>query len=113
MTIVDEPDDFKAAQHAILLASTGKADALMKGFLHTSAFLKANFHKKCGLVAPGSLVNQVTLTEFPAQNRLVLLSDCAINVSPSIKKRCRSYRMQSPWLLGSEWNALTWPALRR
>ena len=69
----------------------------MKGLLHTSAFLKANFHKKCGLVTPGSLVNQVTLTEFPAQNRLVLLSDCAINVSPSIKKRCRSYRMQSPW----------------
>ena len=59
----------------------------MKGFLHTSAFLKANFHKKCGLVAPGSLVNQVTLTEFPAQNRLVLLSDCAINVSPSYKEK--------------------------
>ena len=59
----------------------------MKGLLHTSAFLKANFHKKCGLVAPGSLVNQVTLTEFPAQNRLVLLSDCAINVSPSYKEK--------------------------
>lgn len=82
-SIVDEPDDFKAAQHAVFLASTGKADALMKGLLHTSVFLKAIFHKEYGLVAPGSLVSQITVTEFPAQNRLVLLSDCAINVSPS------------------------------
>ena len=28
-TIINEPDDFKAAQHAVLLASTSKADALM------------------------------------------------------------------------------------
>lgn len=82
-SIVDEPDDFKAVQHAVLLASTGKADALMKGLLQTSVFLKAIFHKEYGLVAPGSLVSQITVTEFPAQNRLVLLSDCAINVSPS------------------------------
>ncbi len=86
-TIINEPDDSKAAQHAVLLASTGKADALMKGLLHTSAFLKAIFHKECGLVAPGSLVSQITVTEFPAQNRLVLLSDCAINVSPSYKEK--------------------------
>lgn len=86
-TIINEPDDSKAAQHAVLLASTSKADALMKGLLHTSAFLKAIFHKECGLVAPGSLVSQITVTEFPAQNRLVLLSDCAINVSPSYKEK--------------------------
>ena len=73
-TIINEPDD-------------SKADALMKGLLHTSAFLKAIFHKECGLVAPGSLVSQITVTEFPAQNRLVLLSDCAINVSPSYKEK--------------------------
>lgn len=80
--IIKEPDDAKAALKAVELASEKKADALMKGLLHTSVFLRALFNKEYGLVPPKALVSQVTVSEYPAQNRLVLITDCAVNVSP-------------------------------
>lgn len=86
-SIVDEPDDAKAALHAVSLASSRKVDALMKGHLQTSVFLKALFHKEYGLVAPGALVSQVTVTEFPSRHKLLLLSDCAINVTPDYREK--------------------------
>lgn len=81
--IIDEADDAKASETAVLLASEKKANAIMKGFLHTSTFLKAVFSKTSSLVPPKALVSQITVSEFPAQNRLLLLTDCAINVAPS------------------------------
>lgn len=85
--IVEEPDDAKAAIKAVELASAKKADALMKGLLHTSVFLRALFQKEYGLVPPKALVSQVTVTEFPAQNRLVLITDCAVNVTPTYSEK--------------------------
>lgn len=81
--IIDEPNDVKAAETAVSLAAEKKADALMKGFLHTSTFLKAMFSKTYCLVPPKALVSQITVSEFPTQNRLILLTDCAVNVTPS------------------------------
>ncbi|MCD8098585.1 MAG: bifunctional enoyl-CoA hydratase/phosphate acetyltransferase [Lachnospiraceae bacterium] len=80
--IMDEPSDAKAARTAVSLAHSGQADALMKGLLHTSVFLKALFDKEYGLIPAGSLVSQITVSEFPSQNRLVLITDCAVNVAP-------------------------------
>lgn len=80
--MLEEPDDAKAAEKAMALASEKKADALMKGLLHTSVFLRSLFNKEYGLVPPKALVSQVTVTEYPDQNRLVLITDCAVNVAP-------------------------------
>lgn len=85
--IMDEANDAKAAVKAVELASEKKADALMKGLLHTSVFLRALFHKEYGLVPPKALVSQVTVSEYPAQNRLVLITDCAVNVAPSYAEK--------------------------
>mgnify|MGYP002799193878 FL=1 len=86
-TIIEEPDDAKAAAKAVELASEKKADALMKGLLHTSVFLRALFNKEYGLVPPKALVSQVTVTEYPDQNRLVLITDCAVNVTPTYAEK--------------------------
>lgn len=85
--IMDEANDAKAAVKAVELASEKKADALMKGLLHTSVFLRALFNKEYGLVPPKALVSQVTVSEFPAQNRLVLITDCAVNVTPTYAEK--------------------------
>lgn len=90
--IIEEPDDTRAAARAVSMASCGQADALMKGLLHTSTFLRALFSKEYGLVAPNALVSQITVSEFPSQNRLLLLSDCAINVVPSYKEKIQIIR---------------------
>lgn len=86
-SIIDESSDTKAAIKAVELASEKKADALMKGLLHTSVFLRALFNKEYGLVPPRALVSQVTVTEYPAQNRLVLVTDCAVNVTPAYAEK--------------------------
>lgn len=85
--IIEEPDDAKAAKKAVELASEKKADALMKGLLHTSLFLRALFNKEYGLVPQKALVSQVTVTEYPSQNRLVLITDCAVNVTPAYAEK--------------------------
>lgn len=85
--IVDEASDSKAAEMAVSMAFEKKADAIMKGQLHTAAFLRALFSREYNLVPPKSLVSQVTVTEYPAQNRLVLITDCAVNVSPTYTEK--------------------------
>ncbi len=86
-TMIEETDDAKAALKAVELASEKKADALMKGLLHTSLFLRALFHKEYGLVPPKALVSQVTVAEYTTQHRLVLLTDCAVNVTPNYAEK--------------------------
>ncbi len=49
--LIDEPDVTKAAHQAAALASEGKADAIMKGFLPTSALLKVILDKKYNLMS--------------------------------------------------------------
>jgi len=85
--MIEEPNDTKAAMKAVELAYKKKADALMKGLLHTSVFLRALFNKEYGLVPPKALVSQITVTEYPSQNRLVLITDCAVNVSPAYAEK--------------------------
>ena len=85
--MIEEPNDTKAAIKAVELASEKRVDALMKGLLHTSVFLRALFNKEYGLIPPKALVSQVTVTEYPAQNRLVLITDCAVNVEPTYAEK--------------------------
>lgn len=86
-TVINEPNDKNAAEIAVSLASEGKADALMKGLLHTSVFLRALFNKEYGLVPPKTLVSQITITEYPAEDRLIMITDNAINVNPEYKDK--------------------------
>lgn len=81
-TIEETASDKAAAERAVALASEGKADAIMKGLLPTATFLRALFNKEYGLVPPKTVVSQVTVTEYPGEDRMVLITDCAINVAP-------------------------------
>lgn len=80
--IIDEPEEVKAAQKAVELVASKKAHVPMKGLIHTGAFLKQIFNKEMGLVNSGALVSQITVAEYPAENRIIMVTDCAINVNP-------------------------------
>lgn len=80
--IIDALDPRVAARKAIELVSEGKADVPMKGLLQTADFLRAVFNKEMGLLAKDALVSQVTVAEYAQENRLLLVTDCAINVTP-------------------------------
>jgi phosphate butyryltransferase len=87
--IIDEPDDAKAARITAAMVVEKKVDMPMKGLLQTGAFLKAVLDKNLGLIADNALISQVTVMHYQQEKRLLLISDCAINVVPDYNKKLK------------------------
>ena len=79
--IVDMQDPVQAAHYAARLASEGKADAIMKGFLPTSALLKAVLDKSYGLRGPNTLSHCAVL-DIPGYHKLLNFTDGGMVVRP-------------------------------
>jgi len=84
--IIPEADPFQAARKAVGLVREGQADVVMKGLLGTAVFLKAIFEKESGL-RTGNILSHVAVFEIPALERLMLISDCAMNIAPSLAEK--------------------------
>ena len=82
-----------AAVEAARMARKGEADAIMKGQVHTSTFLKGLLPEKAGLRAPGVRCGHVFHITAPGSDRPLLLTDAALNVDPDIVTRqaCLGY----------------------
>lgn len=88
--VIDNVEDAaKAGQKAIALVSEGKADIPMKGLIQTADFLRAVFNKEMGLVDKKALVSQISVAEYTQENRLILVTDCAINVAPDYEAKLK------------------------
>jgi phosphate butyryltransferase len=81
--IIDEMDNVKASKIAVSLVSSKKADMVMKGLVDTATFLRAVLDKETGL-RTGSLLSHVAVFEVPALQRLLILTDAAMNISPDL-----------------------------
>lgn len=73
-----------AAAKAAALARAGEADAVMKGNVHTDAFMHALLDKEHGLRLPGRRVSHVFVAEVPSYPRLLGITDAAINIAPDL-----------------------------
>lgn len=82
--IIHEPEHKKAAEKAVECVRNGNANAIMKGLLHTSTFLKAVLNKEKGLNTTGRLISQVSVFDKEYGEGLQLLTDCAIAIEPSM-----------------------------
>ncbi len=80
--IVDVPDEAASAVKVAEMVAGGQADVPMKGLLQTGDFLRAVLNRKWGLMEPEALLSQITVMEHKAENRFILITDCAINVAP-------------------------------
>jgi phosphate butyryltransferase len=89
--IIHEPDDTQAARKAIALVREGKADLLMKGKIKTSALVKAVLDKENGL-RTGRLLSQVIVFQVPGFNRLMISTDAAINIAPTLEQKAELIR---------------------
>lgn len=87
--IIEASDEAVCAKTAMQLVADGKADIPMKGIMQTPAFLKAVFSKAYGFVREGTLVSQATVCEYTAENRLMIITDCAINIAPTYEDKIR------------------------
>ena len=81
--IIDEPDNAIACRTAVSLVRNGEADAVMKGIVDTSIILKAVLDREVGL-RDSKLLSHVALFEIPGFERLLFLTDSAMNIAPDL-----------------------------
>ena len=87
--IVETKSDKESADVMANMLVEGKADVPMKGILHTSVFLKAILSGERGLIAKGSMLSQATVLYFEKEDRLMLITDCAINIMPTFEEKVK------------------------
>lgn len=84
--IVHQAEPLRAAAEAVKLVSSGKADILMKGFIHTDDFLRAVLNKEYGL-RTGSIMSHVFVVEIPEWDKIIFVSDAAMNIAPNLEQK--------------------------
>lgn len=85
-TIIHEENPKEAAIIAASLVREKKADILMKGLVDTKSLLQAVLHKEKGL-ATGNLISHVSVFEVPDFNRLLFVTDAAMNTYPDLMEK--------------------------
>lgn len=84
--IIDIPDVTRAAHTAITLAADGKADAIMKGFLPTSALLKVVLDKQYDLRGPNT-ISHCAVLDIPGYHKLLNMTDGGMVVRPDTDQK--------------------------
>ncbi len=86
--IDQESDGFEASLKCCELVNRGKADVIMKGLVATAGFMKAILSKEKGL-GTGKLLSHVAVFEISRYPKLLLITDAAINISPSLAEKAQ------------------------
>jgi len=81
--LVNVPDKEQACLEAVKSVSSGSADVLMKGIVDTAIIMKKVLDKEVGL-RTDNLISHVMVIQLPKFDRLIFLSDGAMNIDPSI-----------------------------
>ncbi|MFP4029627.1 MAG: bifunctional enoyl-CoA hydratase/phosphate acetyltransferase [Candidatus Brocadiia bacterium] len=86
LPIVHESDPLVAVKRAVSLTSSGETDILMKGYIHTDDFLRGVLDKENGLRS-GSIMSHVFVVEVPEMDKLLLITDSAMNIAPDLEQK--------------------------
>jgi phosphate acetyltransferase len=84
--LVDTPDSRAAAAQAVALARKGEVTLLMKGDLHTEELMHAVVDSEIGL-RTARRISHVYLMDVPDYSRLLLITDAAINIAPTLQEK--------------------------
>lgn len=98
---VHAPDEEQAAQKAAAIAGSGDAGALMKGHVHTDAFMMAILNRESGLRTGRRLTHVFHMT-VPDTERALLITDAAVNIAPDLETKFEAIRnaVGLAWALG-------------
>jgi phosphate butyryltransferase len=89
--VLHEADEVTAARKAISLVREGQASLLMKGKISTAKLVRAVLDRDAGL-RTGRLLSQVIVFQVPGFNRLMLMTDAAINIAPTLDNKAELCR---------------------
>jgi phosphate acetyltransferase len=81
--IVDAPHSQAAAEKAVEIVRTGKAELLMKGSLHSDELLAAVTKRETGL-RTGRRISHVFVMDVPNHPQTLFITDAAVNIAPDL-----------------------------
>jgi phosphate acetyltransferase len=83
--IVDAPYSEASAAKAVELVREGKAEALMKGSLHTDELMGAVVRRETGL-RTARRVSHCFVMDVPSYAETLIVTDAAINIAPTLQE---------------------------
>jgi phosphotransacetylase len=84
--LIDTPHSHASADRAVELVREGKADALMKGSLHTDELMAAVVHKDTG-IRTERRISHVFIMDVPTYPKPLFITDAAINIAPGLEDK--------------------------
>jgi phosphate acetyltransferase len=85
MEIVDVPHSHAAAERAVELAREGRAEALMKGSLHSDELLGEVIKRDTGLRTTRR-ISQCFIMDVPDYAETLIITDAAVNSTPTLEE---------------------------
>ncbi|MGG3444543.1 phosphate butyryltransferase [Bacillus cereus] len=84
--VIAAASNAEAAELSVKSVRNGEADVLMKGNIPTANILKAVLNKEWGL-RKGSVLSHVAAFEVPNYDRLIFVTDAAMNITPDVTQK--------------------------
>jgi len=84
--ILQADTEARAAELGVQMCRSGKAQAMMKGSLHTDELMKAAMARDTGL-RTARRISHVFIMDTPAYARTLLITDAAINIAPELEDK--------------------------
>jgi phosphate acetyltransferase len=85
-SIVDAPHSHAAADQAVELVLQGRAEALMKGSLHTDELMGAVVKREGGL-RTSRRISHCFVMDVPSYEHTLIISDAAVNIQPTLEDK--------------------------
>lgn len=84
-------DTENPVEEATGLLESGQAQIIMKGSLHTDELLRGvlRYLKDSGKLRKGELISHIFVMDIPVRNKLLLISDAAVNTYPDEEKKVK------------------------
>ena len=86
LPIVDAPFSHASAEKAVELVRAGKAEALMKGSLHTDELMSAVVSRDSGL-RTARRVSHCFVMDVPTHDEALIITDAAVNIAPTLEDK--------------------------
>ena len=84
--IVEAPNSEASATAAVKLVREGKAEALMKGSLHTDELMAAVVRRETGL-RTARRVSHCFVMDVPGRDEGLIITDAAVNIFPTLEEK--------------------------
>ena len=84
--LVDAPHSHAAAAKAVELVRAGRAEALMKGALHTDELMAEVVKRDTGL-RTARRISHCFVMDVPSYDTALIISDAAVNIAPTLKDK--------------------------